>query len=65
MWLIDLLILPRSARELARLNRIHNAFNEGRLTSAQARSAIYMHKWKYHHNKVNLLIELTHLLNKK
>lgn len=56
--IIDWLILPRETIELARLNKIHEAFNERKITGEQCRHLIYSFKWKYHHDKIDLLMTL-------
>ena len=59
MWLLDLLLLPRSTRELALLNKIHTKFNDKALTTQQTRQVILSHKWRYHIEKVELLLMFT------
>jgi hypothetical protein len=61
MWLLDFLLLPRSTRELAYLNKIWGAFNDGLLDSKQTRLEIHKYKWKYHLEKIDLLVTFTTL----
>lgn len=63
--LLDWLLLPRETRELARLNDIHEAFNEKRVTGEETRHMIYSHKWKYHHEKIDLLVMFTDVWQRK
>ena len=57
--ILDYILLPRETRELALLNKIHEAFNEKRISGEQARHLIYQNKWKYHHEKIDLLVLFT------
>lgn len=59
---IDWILLPRDTRELGRLNDIHEAFNDKRLTGEETRHEIYSYSWKYHHEKIDMLILFTGLL---
>ena len=59
---IDWLLFPRETRELGRLNEIHEAFNEKQASPEQTRHAIYNERWKYHHEKVDLLMQFTFLI---
>jgi hypothetical protein len=56
---IDWLLLDRETYELARLNRIHEAFNEGKITGEQTRHLVYSFKWKHHYDKIDLLLRFS------
>ena len=59
MWLIDYLILPLETRELAKLNKIWEAFNEKKLNPKETRYLLYHFSWKKQRDKVEILIMLT------
>ena len=62
MWLVDLILLPRSTRELMQLNKIWGYLNDGLLSPAETKSLIAKHKWRYHYEKLQLLITFCDLL---
>ena len=56
-WLIWEMLLSREARcirELAKLNKIWDAFNMGVLTNEQARMEVNSREWRYHQEKIKL-----------
>lgn len=63
--IIDWLILPRETKELVRLNKIYDAFNEKRITPEETRHLVYSFKWKYHHKKIDMLVCFAHMLECK
>jgi hypothetical protein len=63
--IIDWLILPRETRELARLNKIYEALNENRATPRKTRNSIYSYRWKYHHEKIDLIIQCTIIMENR
>ena len=65
MWLDKIISIwspmMRSTNELSRLNIIWEKFNQGE----EIIDEILSRKWKYHKDKVFLLLELRHLLSTK
>lgn len=57
--LIDRLLLPRETWELARLNKIWEAFNEKKLTPEQTRRKLYRYSWKKQQDNVDILVRFT------
>lgn len=53
--LLDWLFCSADTRELARLNRIWEAFNDKKLSPEQTMQALGAKTWKYHKDKVELL----------
>lgn len=54
--IFDYLLLDRETYELAHLNEIWGAFNDKKITPKECRRKIYSFKWKYHHDKIDLLM---------
>ena len=48
-------LLPAETRELARLNRIWESFNDKTRTKEEVRQLLNQHQWKHHRDKVELL----------
>lgn len=70
MWQIiskifDYGLLPRETIELGELNKIHEDFNNKKLTPKYTRYELYKRKWKYHHDRVDMLITFTYLMENK
>ena len=66
-WLMDFL-LPAETRELARLNRIWESFNDKTRTKEEVRQLLNQHQWKHHRDKVELLrtfLEITRIPDSK
>lgn len=57
--MIDYLLLPRETIELAKINHIMQLLNEGKITKRQARQKVYRQKWKFHHEKIDFLMQVT------
>ena len=55
-WL-DKILLPKDTIELAELNKIWEAFNEKRLTPKQTQHELLKRAWKFHLEKVQLLLD--------
>ena len=63
MWLLDNIIAlfskqMRATLELARLNKLWERFNNGE----KIKEEVLNQKWKYHQEKVNLLLDIINLL---
>lgn len=54
-WYMWLSPMARSTRELARLNRIWQHFNENTRTIKQIEQMLAQREWRYHRDKVELL----------
>ena len=61
-------LLPAETRELARLNRIWESFNDKTRTKEEVRQLLNQHQWKHHRDKVELLrtfLEITRIPDSK
>lgn len=64
MRLTNLLFRPimgADTYELKQLNDIWGQWNDGKLSKAQARRLVLQSRWKYHLEKVELLMDFLHL----
>ena len=63
-WQLYFCRMARETRELSKLNRIWERYNNKQATAIQTRSELNRHTWRYRVASVKLLREFTYLLDR-